>query len=236
MVQLLQQQLVRAQQRQKHQADKNRSERTFELGDFVYLKLQPYVQTSVATRACHKLSFRYFGPYQIIAKMGKVAYKLLLPDTTVHPVIHVSQLKKVVPPSFQVSTDLPHSTTTDAFRFPVKILQRRLKPHGDRLVSEVLIQWSSWPTSMATWELEEELKLQFPGAPAWRQAVSQGGRDVRDPDGAYSEEGDQRQLAGGESEEEAPRSPTAKHEPTDEARPKRSRKPNPRYFGPNWVA
>jgi hypothetical protein len=114
MVQLLQQQLLRAQQRQKHQADKNRTERTF------------------------KLSFRYFGPYQIIAKVGKVAYKLLLPNsTTMHPVFHVSQLKNAIPPSFQVSPDLPHSITDDAYRFPVKVLQQRFKPHGNR--PEVLI-------------------------------------------------------------------------------------------------
>jgi hypothetical protein len=43
MVQLLQQQLARAQQRQKQQADKNRIERSFEIREFVYLKLQPYV-------------------------------------------------------------------------------------------------------------------------------------------------------------------------------------------------
>lgn len=73
MVQLLQQRLLRAQQRQKMQVDKHRSERSFEVGDSVYLKLQPYVQTSIATRASHKLSFRYFGPYQIIAKVGAVA-------------------------------------------------------------------------------------------------------------------------------------------------------------------
>lgn len=91
MVQLLQQQLVRAQQRQKQQADKLRTEWSFGVGDSVYLKLQPYVQTSVATRANHKLSFRYFGPYQVIAKVGSVAYKLLLPDnTTIHSVFHVS--------------------------------------------------------------------------------------------------------------------------------------------------
>ena len=142
------------------------------MGDSVYLKLQPYVQTSVATRASHKLSFRYFGPYQIVAKVGNVAYKLLLPaTTTIHPVFHVSQLKKAIPPNFQVSTDLPRSTTDDSLRFPVKILQRRLKAQGTRLASEVLIQWSSWPPSMATWELEDELKLQFPMAPAWGQAV-----------------------------------------------------------------
>lgn len=73
MVQLLQQRLLRAQQRQKMQVDKHRSESSFEVGDSVYLKLQPYVQTSIATRASHKLSFRYFGPYQIIAKVGAVA-------------------------------------------------------------------------------------------------------------------------------------------------------------------
>lgn len=43
MIQLLQQHLLRVQQRQKHQADKHRSERSFEVGDLVFLKLQPYV-------------------------------------------------------------------------------------------------------------------------------------------------------------------------------------------------
>lgn len=60
MNEILHQQLVRAQQRMKNQADKHRSERQFAVGDQVYLKLQPYVQMSVAHRSCHKLSFRYF--------------------------------------------------------------------------------------------------------------------------------------------------------------------------------
>jgi hypothetical protein len=54
-----------------------------------------------------------------------------------------------------------------------------MKPQGDHLVVEVLIQWSSWPPSMATWELEEQLKLQFPTAPAWGQAGFKVGRNVR---------------------------------------------------------
>ena len=166
--QLIRQQLVRAQQRMKAQADKNRTERTFEVGDMVYLKLQPYIQTSVATRSSHKLSFKYFGPYPVVAKIGTVAYKLQLPENSkVHPVFHVSQLKKALPPLTLVSLELPNSTETDAFRYPVKVLQQHLKPHGDRLVSEVLIQWSTWSATMATWELEEELRSQFPIAPAW---------------------------------------------------------------------
>lgn len=60
MQQLLQQHLNRAQQQMKSQADKKRSFREFNVGDWVYLKLQPYIQTSVAKRANHKLEFRYF--------------------------------------------------------------------------------------------------------------------------------------------------------------------------------
>lgn len=76
---LLQQQLLRAQQCQKTRADKHRSECQFEVGDRVWLKLQPYAQTSVKSCICQKLSYRYFGPYEIEAKIGSVAYKLKLP-------------------------------------------------------------------------------------------------------------------------------------------------------------
>lgn len=94
MHQLIQQQLHRAQQQMKAYADKNRSFWEFQVGDWVYLKLQPYVQTSVARRANHKLSFKYYGPYQVISKVGSVAYKLQLPsDCHIHPVVHVSQLR-----------------------------------------------------------------------------------------------------------------------------------------------
>jgi hypothetical protein len=91
----LKQHLQRAQQRMKSQADKNRSERHFSIGESVYLKLQPYIQTSVIPRSNNKLSFKFFGPYEILEKIGPVAYKLQLPSTSViHPVFHVLQLKK----------------------------------------------------------------------------------------------------------------------------------------------
>jgi hypothetical protein len=52
------------------------SERVFNVGDQVFLKLRPYVQSScLAPRANQKLAFKLFGPFTIIDKIGAVAYK-----------------------------------------------------------------------------------------------------------------------------------------------------------------
>jgi hypothetical protein len=59
-------QLLCMQQRMKVQADKHRFECTFLVGDEVFLKLQPYVQSYVVHSASHKLSFKYYGPYRIL--------------------------------------------------------------------------------------------------------------------------------------------------------------------------
>lgn len=92
----------------KDQADKKRSECSFTVDDWVFLKLQPYEQTSVADHANHKLSFRYFGPFQVIARVGAVAYKLALPPTSkIYPVFHVSLLRGTQPPTTSAAPDLP---------------------------------------------------------------------------------------------------------------------------------
>jgi ribosomal protein L21E len=92
---LIKQQLLRAQHRMKHQADTHQYERSFEVGDRVYLKLQPHVQSSVAFRSNQKLAFRYYGPFTIVQKVGLVAYKLDLPEgSKIHSLVHVSLLKK----------------------------------------------------------------------------------------------------------------------------------------------
>jgi len=127
----------------KQQADKKRTERSFMVGEKVWLKLQPYVQTSVTPRANHKLSFRYFGPYEVESKIDVVAYKLKLPPTSaVHPVFHVSLLKKVVgipPPN--VSTLPPDNSTMQE---PECVLDTRFKTKGRRAISQVLVKWKGW--------------------------------------------------------------------------------------------
>jgi hypothetical protein len=86
--------LEKAQHYMKKQADKHRSDVTFHVGELVLVKLQPYKQHSVALRNNQKLGMRYFGPFEIIARVGEVAYKLKLPEhARIHPVFHVSQLK-----------------------------------------------------------------------------------------------------------------------------------------------
>lgn len=73
---LVRQHLTRAQNKMKHQADKHRSVRSFTPGDSIYLKAQPYVQTSLAPRSSNKLAFRFFGPFTVLDKIGQSAYKL----------------------------------------------------------------------------------------------------------------------------------------------------------------
>jgi hypothetical protein len=71
--------LQRAQNQQKVQADKHRVERTFEVGDLVYLMLQPYRQALIKRSGAENLQPRFFGPYRINRKVGAVAYELDLP-------------------------------------------------------------------------------------------------------------------------------------------------------------
>ena len=139
----------------KRKTDKHRVERQFVVGDMVFLKLQPYVQAFVAPHANHKLAFKFFGPYRILERIGKVAYRLQLSDSAlVHPIFHVLQLKRSL--GNQTVSTAPPSDLVE-FHIPLRILQRRWS-EGAHPVEEGLVEWSHMPVTLATWESLEQLR------------------------------------------------------------------------------
>ncbi len=153
-----------AQNRIKQQTDKHRNEREYSVGDWVYLKLQPYRQVSAAARRNPKLAARYYGPYEIIGKVGQVAYKLKLPDgALIHPVFHVSLLKPCNSNPVNVSPLLPVTGVEgQLLAEPERALNRRMSKRGNQAVTEVLVKWTNLPEDSATWEDYWSLKRQFP--------------------------------------------------------------------------
>ncbi|WVZ97975.1 hypothetical protein U9M48_043470 [Paspalum notatum var. saurae] len=116
--------------RRKSYADKRRRELTFEAGEFVYLKVSPLRGTKrFHTRG--KLAPRYIGPYNIKKEIGDLAYELELPEhlSGVHPVFHVSQLRKCLRlPEDQISPEtIDLQDNLEYLEYPVQILDRAEK-------------------------------------------------------------------------------------------------------------
>ncbi|MFX6572610.1 hypothetical protein ABTG52_06415, partial [Acinetobacter baumannii] len=104
----LKQNLHKAQQRMKHQADKHRQDKVFDIGDKVLLKLRTYRQKSLRGHVNQKLSPRFFGPYTVVRRVGAAAYELDLPPTArIHRVFHVSLLRPFVGSSAVSISPLP---------------------------------------------------------------------------------------------------------------------------------
>lgn len=109
--------------------------------------------------------------------MGTMAYKLKLPPhSVVHPVFHVSLMKKVTGPLPSQSSVLPPDDTS--MQTPELVLDRRLKNKHNRVIVQLLVKWMGWPAELATWEDQDSFLLRFPEASTWSQVVSQGEEDV----------------------------------------------------------
>jgi len=169
--------LANAQNRMKIQADRRRSEKEFKVGDKVYLKLQPYAQSSVVNRVCPKLAFKFFGPYEILERVGSVAYRLALPESSaIHPVFHVSQLKEFIPDHTPVFHELPKIAELDIVEaIPEAILDRRLVKKGSSAIPQGLVKWKNIDPRSATWEDLTVLKVRYPDFSAWGKHLLQRG-------------------------------------------------------------
>lgn len=125
--------LLRAQQVMIKYANAQRRDVYFQVGNMVYLKLGPHRLQTICRRIYQKLAARYYRPYKIVQKRGKVACKLQLPlESTVHPVFHVFCLKKTIGANQHDSAKLPEELEKGlSFSYePDKILATRFKKRG----------------------------------------------------------------------------------------------------------
>ena len=107
--------IFQAQARMMKAYDSHNQEREFSVGDWVFLKLRPYRQMSLVERKNFKLSPRYYGPFKVLDKIGKVAYKLDWPATSrLYPIFRVSVLKKQIGENHKVLRELPVQEDEDS--------------------------------------------------------------------------------------------------------------------------
>jgi hypothetical protein len=160
---ILKENLVMAHYRMKQQADQGCSERQFVEGDQVFLRLQPYKQTSIMVKHCQNLAPKFYGPYTVLKRVGQVTYQLALPSQSkLHPIFHVSCLKKVIGTRCQIQTNLPELAGEGSIWIqPEAVLDQRERRLRQRTIKEVLVQWKDMTPANATWEPTTILQ-QFP--------------------------------------------------------------------------
>ena len=113
--------------------------------------------------------------------MGAVAYKLqLLDDYKIHSVVHVSQLKRHIPPSGRIEDDINEIPDNPVASVqPQGFLDFRTVSKGCSNLSQILVQWDELPGSLTTWEEVNDLRRRFPRCAAWGQAAFREGGNVR---------------------------------------------------------
>lgn len=169
--------LFKAQGRMKHFADQRRRELEFEVRDHVYVKLQPYRQSSVVSRASAKLSPRFFGPYKILAKVGKVAYRIELPPgSLIHDVFHVSLLRKREGPVLEpIPPPVNEPVQLQVAPQPEGILEERVVQKGKyRPKTEILVKWVGQSREDATWEDKWRFFRTYPQSHLEDKVISSG--------------------------------------------------------------
>ncbi|XP_058008044.1 uncharacterized protein LOC131182502, partial [Hevea brasiliensis] len=157
--------LLTAQSRQRSYADPKRKDVEFMIGDHVFLRVSP-MKGIMRFGKKGKLSPRFVGPFEILERIGAVAYRLALPPgfAHVHPVFHISMLRKYVPdPSYvlqpqtmQIRDDMSYEEQL------VKILDRQIRKLRSKEVALIKVLWHNHSSSEATWEAESKMRAKYP--------------------------------------------------------------------------
>ncbi|KAL0560261.1 hypothetical protein IC582_000661 [Cucumis melo] len=154
-----------AQSRQKSYADVRRKDLEFEVGDKVFLKVAP-MKGVLRFERRGKLSPRFVGPFEILERIGPVAYRLALPPSlsTVHDVFHVSMLRKyALDPSHVVDYEpLEIDENLSYVEQPVEVLAREVKTLRNKEIPLVKVLWRNHRVEEATWEREDDMRSRYP--------------------------------------------------------------------------
>ncbi|KAJ9541664.1 hypothetical protein OSB04_028170 [Centaurea solstitialis] len=164
-IQRIRERLRTAQSRQKSYADRRRSDLEFQVGDRVLLKVSPW-KGVIRFRKRGKLGPRYIGPFTVLARVGKVAYRLELPAVLgqIHSTFHVSQLRKcLADESAHIPLDdIQVDESLNYVERPVAVIDRKVKRLRRREIGIVKVQWQHRKGSEWTWEPEAEMREHYP--------------------------------------------------------------------------
>ncbi|KAM0052023.1 putative nucleotidyltransferase, Ribonuclease H [Helianthus debilis subsp. tardiflorus] len=157
--------LVTARSRQKSYADLKRKPVEFQVGDRVLLKVSPW-KGVVRFGKKGKLAPRYVGPFKIVERIGKVAYRLELPPElgNVHPTFHVSNLRKCLADA-DLHVPLDEIQIDETMHFvekPVEIVDRTYKQLKGKRIHLVKVRWESKRGPGFTWEHKDQMKEKYP--------------------------------------------------------------------------
>jgi hypothetical protein len=164
-IRMVRENLKAAQSRQQSYADIRRRELSFEVGDYVYLKVSP-IRGTKRFGVKGKLAPCYIGPYQIQARCGEVAYQLSLPEnmSVVHDVFHMSQLKKFlrVPEEQLPMEDLKVQEDLTYVEKPMQILETADRVTRRNTIRMCKVKLGHHSEEEATWEREDDLRAKYP--------------------------------------------------------------------------
>lgn len=113
-----------------------------------------------------KLTPRYVGPFQILEKVGPVAYRIALPPhmSQIHNVFHVSMLRRYLSDPSHI-IDYHQIVLTDELTYeekPIRILDRQVKQLRNQEIPMVKVEWQEHYGTEATWEKEDDMQHQYP--------------------------------------------------------------------------
>ena len=164
-IEVIRKKLQTAQSRQKSYADKRRCDLEISVGDCVFLKVSP-TKGVFRFGKKGKLSPRFIGPYEILERIGAVAYRLALPLNLldIDLVFHVSMLQKHMSDPSHVLEAHPIELRDDVTNEvqPETIVDRQVRKLRSKNIASVKVKWKGHSIEEATWELKDKMREEYP--------------------------------------------------------------------------